>query len=651
MGSATALFMLTSLIITTGRTVHYTGLNLTHVPIDSIKSDAYTVKLSHNRISHLGSFKTTPYIRYLFIDNNRVNDLSPQTFQGLCKLRVLDLDRNDIVSLRDFIFSDLAALSDLFLSNNLISAVSKRAFHGLASLEFLELSANRLSVFPMQAIRLIPSKELLLVLLMVNKIRQIPNDIKSAHPNASYQLQGNPLRCPDVEQLSRDYVITDQHMDVWPRIPAYTIDTKHNRSFIARTSFIKSRHKHFGVCPHTFFVSEHGSIRLPLVSGVKRHVQPYFWNTPTGRHKVEFLTEAFVVKDFTEEDSGIYTSELKRYGSTKTYHFDLLLCLNRRPNEKKEHKSVNSQSGTNNTDICAGSTNQSCCSNWLTLSSFDQMFCTVGNINLQAKPIVLSITVTALSAILITLFLTTLICWRKQRTNRPREKNSTTSATLHVGVQAMVVCIPFHTLRELTEYSTEGESDLNAFPLRPLREIHWSRMKMGDTNYSLHCVLEALPADTVGTTEVQVHHYDNDDVPGAVEDGQDHQYASAAPPPLPVYRENTTHAVNPDVLAGVTENSALQIGKDEMPYGVAAANTLYQRDMALNNSCLTTVQASSSTTNYCPTKVKKLYAIAKENTQDTSPTGSEHTRNTTANCCANEKETVTTDHDLYRQQP
>ncbi|XP_019623028.1 PREDICTED: decorin-like [Branchiostoma belcheri] len=180
-----------------GKTTDYTGQNLAHVPIDSIAPDTHTLRLSNNKITHLPSFNTTPAIRYLFIDINKMNNILPQTFQGLCELVYLDVDRNEIVSLRQFAFSSLTTLSELILSHNYISHISERAFYGLVSLDFLELSGNRLSVFPMRAIKLVPTKHLSLVLLRLNNISKIPRDIKAVRPETSYDLRGNPLRCPD----------------------------------------------------------------------------------------------------------------------------------------------------------------------------------------------------------------------------------------------------------------------------------------------------------------------------------------------------------------------------------------------------------------------------------------------------------------------
>ncbi|CAH1233900.1 LGR4 [Branchiostoma lanceolatum] len=687
MESATPFFILTLLTTTVGKTVDYTGRNLTHVPIDFMTPDAYTVKLSDNDISHLGSFNTTPYIRYLFIDNNRVNILYPRTFQRLGELRVLDLDRNYIVSLRDFVFSDLAALWNLYLSNNLISAISERVFHGLASLEFLELSGNRLSAVPMQAIRLIPSKQLLLVSLMVNNISQIPGDLTSAHPSASYQFQGNPLRCPD-EHVSRNGVFDFDDLDKWPRTKHYTVISEHNRSFVEKFFLIKSRYKDFGVLPNTFYVSEHISFDLPFLERIAKHVHvdSYFWDTPTGRHMVESATKALEVEDFTTEDSGMYRNVLKRRGRKITNYWDMLLCLKPQPKEKREQITTISPSddfspqGKNSTDTCAGSTNQSCCSYWLRFKpSVHQKFCVAVNPNSPENPVVLFTIGNAIVAVVVTilviLFGIALFCCRtKRETSRSRENISTNtaSATLHAGLQAVAVGIPLHNLHRLTEDPTERESNPSAFPLRRLnsRRSHWPAMKTGATQYSFHRGAEAPRADTVGTTEAQVHHYDNDDEADADDEVQNHHYASAAPPPLPAYEGTAAQAVATDMLEElrVSEQPAFQIGnaengEEEMPYGVAAANSLYQGGSDFNGETLTACERTSSTgVNYCASdslqveerldatsEANRLYQ--RETAQNPGTLISEHTSSAAANFCAadpNQTETGTTD--LYGQQ-
>ncbi|XP_019618295.1 PREDICTED: amphoterin-induced protein 3-like [Branchiostoma belcheri] len=199
MESLSIVIIFTSLAVSLGKVIDFTGQNLTSVPIESITPDTYILKLSNNKINHLGSFNQAPEIRYLYVDNNKINSIFPQTFQGLRELVYLDADRNDIASLRRFTFSTLKTLTNLILSHNYISHMSEHAFRGLESLEFLELSGNRLSVFPMRAIKLIPSKHLYVVMLRLNNISHIPKDIKTLRPGeTSYDLRGNPLSCRNV---------------------------------------------------------------------------------------------------------------------------------------------------------------------------------------------------------------------------------------------------------------------------------------------------------------------------------------------------------------------------------------------------------------------------------------------------------------------
>ncbi|CAH1226447.1 Hypp100 [Branchiostoma lanceolatum] len=253
----------------------------------------------------------------------------------------------------------------------------------------------------------------------------------------------------------------------------------------------------------------------------------------------------------------------------------------------------------------------------------------------------------------------------------------------------MAVCIPLHNLSELTGHWTEEDLNPNAFPLRRLRsrESRWSAMKTGDTIYSGHCGAEAHPADAVGTTEAQVHHYDNDDASNADEEVQYHLYASAEPPlpvyeeaaahavdadvleyhlyasaeppPLPVFEGTAAHAVDADVLEGLSEQPAFQIGnaetgEDEMPYGVAEANSLYQRGSDLNRGTLTDVyrrtllaieHPSSTAANYCATDTNQIeerpYATTdgnalyqRDTVQNRRNLTSEHTSIAAANYCA-----------------
>ncbi|XP_078681995.1 uncharacterized protein LOC144916634 [Branchiostoma floridae x Branchiostoma belcheri] len=575
MNCVAPLVLLTVLTTAVGRSVDFTGRNLTHVPTNAIASDAHTVRLSHNRISRLGSgFSSAPHIRYLLIDDNRVNNLSPQTFQPLRDLLVLDLDRNWVVSLRDFTFSTLAALSDLILSNNLISAVSPRAFHGLAGLQFLELSGNRLAAVPAQAVRLIPSERLSLVALTVNNISRIPGDIASLRPPASYRLQGNPLRCPEDENSSRTDVTYLENRPRWPVMQSYAVTTEGVREFAGKFFFIKRRHEHFGVAPNIFYVPDGHHIILPQVP-VHMRLDHFFWVTPRGRHRVP-AGKTLTIPSFTAADSGLYTCVRGVPGTNTTGRIDMLLCIDRPAGGGHERETTAAlppedssppQGGKNGRDACAGSTNQPCCFNGTSSTPSRPDFCDDGsnNSDSQAKPTPLFIAA-VIVAMLVLFFPAAVLRWRKR--GRSGENAATTAgATLRAGAQA----IPLHPLPKPEE---------NASPLAHLRGTElWAPMKLGATQYSsFQNAAGAPPADTIGTTEAEVHHYEDAD--DASEEVGRHEYASAAPPPLPPDEETAANTAVPEL----PEMGDTESGEDlEMPYGVAARNSLYQRGGTVPN--------------------------------------------------------------------
>ncbi|XP_019622346.1 PREDICTED: uncharacterized protein LOC109468546 [Branchiostoma belcheri] len=615
MNSVAPLVLLTVLTTAVGRSVDFTGRNLTHVPTNAIASDAHTVRLSHNRISRLGSgFSSAPHIRYLLIDDNRVNNLSPQTFQPLRDLLVLDLDRNWVVSLRDFTFSTLAALSDLILSNNLISAVSPRAFHGLAGLQFLELSGNRLAAVPAQAVRLIPSERLSLVALTVNNISRIPGDIASLRPPASYRLQGNPLRCPEDENSSRTDVTYLENRPRWPVMQSYAVTTEGVREFAGKFFFIKRRHEHFGVAPNIFYVPDGHHIILPQVP-VHMRLDHFFWVTPRGRHRVP-AGKTLTIPSFTAADSGLYTCVRGVPGTNTTGRIDMLLCIDRPAGGGHERETTAApppedssppQGGKNGRDACAGSTNQPCCFNGTSSTPFRPDFCDDGsnNSDSQAKPTPLFIAA-VIVAMLVLFFPAAVLRWRKR--GRSGENAATTAgATLRAGAQA----IPLHPLPKPEE---------NASPFAHLRGTElWAAMKLGATQYSLHRVAGAPPADTIGTTEAQVHHYENADAD---------EYASAAPPPLPGDEETAAEPVNTAVSEELPEPSAFESGDTEigeedleMPYGIAAANALYQRGGTVPNTCTSTSDLTNEHTSSADLAEAATYSATDANQTQPSVAG------------------------------
>ncbi|KAI8494633.1 hypothetical protein Bbelb_278590 [Branchiostoma belcheri] len=143
-------------------------------------------------------------------------------------------------------------------------------------------------------------------------------------------------------------------------------------------------------------------------------------------------------------------------------------------------------------------------------------------------------------------------------------------------------------------------------------EAQSARTEALQSTSRFHCVTESISA---GTTQAEIHHYCNDndskilhhqnassapppipvyddnvDTSLRSEDPNDeevlhHQYASAAPPPVPAYvgndvtpaQETARHSAG----TGAAEQTTSQIdgtesGDEDVPYGIAAANTVYQ---------------------------------------------------------------------------
>ncbi|KAI8516650.1 hypothetical protein Bbelb_052310 [Branchiostoma belcheri] len=142
-------------------------------------------------------------------------------------------------------------------------------------------------------------------------------------------------------------------------------------------------------------------------------------------------------------------------------------------------------------------------------------------------------------------------------------------------------------------------------------EARSARTEALQSTSRFQCVSESISA---GTTQAEIHHYcnDNEEVlhhqnasaappPVPVYDDNDgtslrsedpadeevlhHKYASAAPPPVPVYDDNdgtpAQETARHSTGTGAAEQTTSQIddtesGDEDVPYGIAAANTVYQ---------------------------------------------------------------------------
>ena len=87
-------------------------------------------------------------IKKLYLSNNNLCELHPDTFKNLDKLETLSISKNYLNSLPQGIFDDLVQLKYLFLNNNHIKEFKRGIFDNLPNLQRLNLGDNPLSNLP-----------------------------------------------------------------------------------------------------------------------------------------------------------------------------------------------------------------------------------------------------------------------------------------------------------------------------------------------------------------------------------------------------------------------------------------------------------------------------------------------------------------------
>ncbi|KAI8513900.1 zinc ion binding [Branchiostoma belcheri] len=157
----------------------------------------------------------------------------------------------------------------------------------------------------------------------------------------------------------------------------------------------------------------------------------------------------------------------------------------------------------------------------------------------------------------------------------------------------MAVCINIADIAEAAKTDTNSSQNLRCDEAQP------ARTKALQSTSRFRCVAESV---TAGTTQEIHHQYasaapppvpvyrDNDVTSMRSEDPADeevlhHQYPSAAPPPVPVYhgndvtpaQETARHPAGTgaaELPTSQTDNT--EPGDEDLPYGIAAANGVYQ---------------------------------------------------------------------------
>ena len=115
-----------------------------------IPMDATSVFLDGNRMPDLSGqiFLGRSRMKNLYLNSSGVTEVSNNSFLGLQDLQLLDLSDNMLRVLSGLEFTDLVNLRELYLQNNKIVHIAEETFQPLQSLSVLRLDNNLLTSFP-----------------------------------------------------------------------------------------------------------------------------------------------------------------------------------------------------------------------------------------------------------------------------------------------------------------------------------------------------------------------------------------------------------------------------------------------------------------------------------------------------------------------
>ncbi|CAF1126727.1 unnamed protein product [Rotaria sordida] len=103
-----------------------------------------TLDLRNNRLEEIDddAFDGADSLNELFLSDNNLNIITPQTFHGLKNIRTLMLRTNKLTYIKNDTFSDMDALKTLSLHDNRIKCIAPGSFDRLRSLSALDLLSN-----------------------------------------------------------------------------------------------------------------------------------------------------------------------------------------------------------------------------------------------------------------------------------------------------------------------------------------------------------------------------------------------------------------------------------------------------------------------------------------------------------------------------
>lgn len=108
------------------------------------------LNLQENRINviHEQAFQDLTRLENLYLNDNLLSDLPKLAFKGLSRLKMLNLGGNQLTNLSKTWFSDQVELEVLYLDRNQLLYIEEGTFENLTSLITLHLNSNNLTTLP-----------------------------------------------------------------------------------------------------------------------------------------------------------------------------------------------------------------------------------------------------------------------------------------------------------------------------------------------------------------------------------------------------------------------------------------------------------------------------------------------------------------------
>lgn len=118
--------------------------------MEHVSSYCRYLNLQENRINviHDQAFQGLVRLENFYLNDNLLSDLPQLAFKGLSRLKMLNLGGNQLTNVSKSWFSDLVELEVLYLDRNQVLYIEKGTFENLTSLIMLHLNSNNLTTLP-----------------------------------------------------------------------------------------------------------------------------------------------------------------------------------------------------------------------------------------------------------------------------------------------------------------------------------------------------------------------------------------------------------------------------------------------------------------------------------------------------------------------